>query len=339
MEWMSSQADSERDRFRELEAGRWNRSLTLSARKKPCAQTKELLRSRSDWRSRDNLRRFAMPRQRWIVLPLVVSVTTVAAASREDGDRAPKWSVMKTPFYQIYHVPDHEADAKKARTHLNNAIEGLKKEFEGQPVNKLLADIDCKVYLHPKATDSVSEGLATLRTEVNNDKKFVATIDWLTLSAFRKDFRNSIGEPGGEDYFAKVLVHEYATILLERITRAKAKGWRYYDAQHWFVQGYEEYLGLTQSTPHNRKEVLAKYVALQKDDPRRVRIGFGIGVRDDYIDGAVLVHFMHETFGKKKVQAILTSEADTFEAAVGPALGVGSEEFGRRWEAWRKKLP
>jgi hypothetical protein len=48
---------------------------------------------------------------------------------------------------------------------------------------------------------------------------------------------------------------------------------------------------------------------------------------------------MHETFGKEKVHAILTSEADTFEAAAGPALGVSVEEFGRRWEKWRKKLP
>jgi hypothetical protein len=48
---------------------------------------------------------------------------------------------------------------------------------------------------------------------------------------------------------------------------------------------------------------------------------------------------MHETFGKDKVQAILTSDAPTFEAAAGPALGVTLEEFRRRWEEWRAKLP
>jgi hypothetical protein len=177
-----------------------------------------------------------------------------------------------------------------------------------------------------------------LRTEVVGGK-YRATIDWLTPSGFRPGFRNSLGEPGGEDYFAKVLVHEYATILLERITRSRAKGWRFYDAPAWFVQGYEEYLGLTHSTPHNRKVVLPKYLALVKKDPHRVRIGFGLGVKDPYLDGAVLLHFMHETFGKAKVQAILTSEAATFEKAAGPALGVTLEEFGRRWERWRKKLP
>src|SRR5262249_13555685 len=159
-----------------------------------------------------------------------------------------------------------------------------------------------------------------------------------TRSEFRADFRNSIGEPAGDDYFAKVLVHEYATILLERITRAKPRGWPFYDAPSWFVQGYEEYLGLTHSTPRNRNVVLPKYIALQQRNPHRVRIGFGIGVKDDYLDGAVLLHFMHEKFGADKVQAILTSEAATFEKAAGPALGVTLGEFGRLWEEWRSSL-
>jgi hypothetical protein len=260
------------------------------------------------------------------------------ALSAAEPDKAPKWAVIKTPYYQLHYDPAFEADAKKAQAHLDRAVEALKKEFPGQPADKLLRDADCKIYLHPKPTDNASEGLASLRTGVSGDR-FVATIDWLTLSAFRPGFRNSVGEPGGEDYFAKVLVHEYATILLEQITRAKGKGWGLYEAPGWFVQGYEEYLGLTLSTPHNRKAVLAKYLALQKDDAKRVRIGFGIAVRDDYIDGASLVHFLHETFGREKVQAILTSRAPTFEAAAGPALGVTVEELGRRWEEWRRKLP
>jgi hypothetical protein len=192
--------------------------------------------------------------------------------------------------------------------------------------------------MHSKSNERASEGLTGLRTEAGRNK-FLATIDWLTPSVFRTDFRNSIGEPPGEDYFAKVLVHEYATILLERITRTKAKGWRFYDAPGWFVQGYEEYLGLTHSTPGNRTRVLPKYLALQEHDAQRVRIGFGIGVRDDYLDGAAILQFMHETFGKERVLAILTSEAPTFEAAAGTALGVSVEEFGRRWKEWRKQLP
>jgi hypothetical protein len=254
---------------------------------------------------------------------------------KAEAAKTPKWTVSSTRYYQLHHDPARAADAKKARDILNRAIESLQKAFRGHAPEKLLREADCQIYLHPKSNDQASDGLASLRTEVSGGK-YLARIDWLTPSAFRADFRNSIGEPAGEDYFAKVLVHEYGTILLERITRAKPRGWRFYDAPPWFVQGYEEYLGLTHSTPHNRTVVLPKCIALQRD-PDRVRIGFGIGVKDDYVDGAVLLHFMHETFGAAKVQAILTSEATTFEKAAGPALGVTLDEFGRRWEEWRSR--
>jgi hypothetical protein len=259
-------------------------------------------------------------------------------AEQAPADKAPDWSITKTPHYHLYFARPHAKDAEGVRERLDGLIASLKKEFAGHPVDKLLRGIDCKIYLYPKPNEKASEGLATLQTGVTKGA-YIATIHLLTPSAFRPGFRNSIGEPGGKDYFAKVLTHEYATILLERITRAKPKGWRFYDAPDWFVQGYEEYLGLTQSTPHNRKVVLAKYLALQRKDTNRIRIGFGIGVKDPYIDGAVLLHFMHETFGKEKIQAILTSETATFEAAAGPALGVSLEKFQQRWEQWRKKLP
>jgi RNA polymerase sigma factor (sigma-70 family) len=252
--------------------------------------------------------------------------------------QGPAWAVVKTPFYHLHYDRAHKKDADLAHERLGKLIEVLRKEFAGHPVDKLLQGIDCNIYLYPKANAKASEGMALLQTGVQKDT-YVATIHLLTPSVFRPDFRNSVGEPGGEDYFAKLLSHEYGTILLERITRARPKGWRFYDAPSWFVQGYEEYLGLTLSTPHNREVVLPKYLAFQKKDARRVRIGFGIAVRDVYIDGAALLHFMHEAFGKEKVQAILASDADTFEAAAGPALGVSVEEFQRRWEEWRKKLP
>jgi hypothetical protein len=272
-----------------------------------------------------------------MTLVLLAALTGWPAAALLAAD-APDVRVIRTPFYRLHHDAGNEADARKAREVLDDLIKALGKEFAGQKVDDLLRGIDCDIYLHAKPTDDISEGSASLESGVK-DGKYVATIRLLTPSAFRPGFRSSIGEPGGDDYFAKVLVHEYATILLERATRAKDKGWRFYDAPGWFVQGYEEYLGLTLSTPHNRNDVLAKYLALQKGDPLRVRIGFGVGVKDPYLDGAVLLHFMHEAFGKDKVQAILTSDAPTFEAAAGPALGVTLEEFRRRWEEWRAKLP
>jgi hypothetical protein len=102
------------------------------------------------------------------------------------------------------------------------------------------------------------------------------------------------------------------------------------------VDGYEEYLGLTLSSPRNRTAVLGKYLALHKADPDRVAFDFGVSVKDDYLDGAVLLLFMHETFGKERVHAVLTSEERGFGKAMTSALGVSLEEFQKRWNGWLK---
>jgi hypothetical protein len=83
--------------------------------------------------------------------------------------------------------------------------------------------------------------------------------------------------------------------------------------------------------------VLAKYLAMHKDDPDRIDFDFGVNVKDEYIDGALLLLFMHETFGKERVHAILSSEERRFGRAMVSALGVGLDEFENRWEKWLKK--
>jgi hypothetical protein len=251
------------------------------------------------------------------------------------GNAAPEmepWAVLKTDYYQIMYRPEHVKDAKKVKSLLDAARAALKNEFSDSPVEQLLR-VDCKVYLHPKPNDRASETTAAIYTAVGGDK-YSAVIDLLTLSAYHPKYRSNVGEPPGEDYYAKLVVHEYSTILLDRITGIKKTGWRFFSAPRWFVDGYEEYLGLTQSSPHNRDSVLAKYLALHKQNANRIDFEFGIHVEDPYIDGAILLLFMHETFGSKRVQAILTNKEPRFGKAVTAALGVGLNEFRQSWEKW-----
>jgi hypothetical protein len=91
------------------------------------------------------------------------------------------------------------------------------------------------------------------------------------------------------------------------------------------------------SSARNRKEFVEKYLAMHKKTPARVSFDFGIGVEDDYIDGALLLLFMHETFGRKRVQAVLTSQEPRFGTAMAGELGIGLEEFKKRWDEWLKK--
>ncbi|HEY8505798.1 MAG TPA: hypothetical protein VIL46_14530 [Gemmataceae bacterium] len=250
-------------------------------------------------------------------------------------DNPAQWSVYSTDHYQLLYHPANEADARKVKGFLDAGVASLKKEFAEFPVDDLLR-VNCRIFLHPGRTDRASEYQATITTGRENGK-YYAVIDLLTPSAYGPNYRSNVNEPAGDDYFSKLVMHEYSTILLEQLTRSKKAGWTYFSAPRWWVDGYEEYLALMHSTPRNRNEVLRKYLAVHKGDPDRIAFDYGIGVKDDYIDGALLLLFMHETFGKEKVHAVLASEAPWFGKAMASALGVGLDEFKKRWDEWLKQ--
>lgn len=267
---------------------------------------------------------------------LVFAQPTYADDPTDPG--AAEWSTLETPYYRLRFAADKKSDADQIRGHLDRTIEALKKEFAAVNAEELLRGVDCQITLHTKPNARANEGLANISCGVV-DGKYKAEMDLLTPSAYGKGALSSVGEPKGDDYQAKLVAHEYSSILLDRITRSKAAGWRFFSAPAWFVQGYEEYAGLMCSSHHNREVVRGKYLKHHKDDPRRVGIGFGVGVRDTYIDGATLLLFMNEAFGRDRVQAILASEKPTFEEAVPAALGVNLEEFANRWKEWCRNLP
>jgi hypothetical protein len=274
------------------------------------------------------------PIRRLSVLLAAALMIVSTGFARTDEKPAP-WSISKNEKYQLFYNPEREKDAKKVQGFLDAGIASLKKEFADFPVDDLLR-VDPVIYLHPKATDKASERTALITTGVDKGK-YYAVIDLLTLSAYDPNYRNNINQPADDDYFHKLVMHEYSTILLERITRSKKAGWTFFGAPRWFIDGYEEYLGITCSAPGNRKEFMEKYLAMHRKTPARVSFDFGIEVENEYIDGALLLLFMHETFGKKRVQAILTSAEPRFGTAMARELGVNLEEFKKRWDGWLKK--
>ena len=132
-----------------------------------------------------------------------------------------------------------------------------------------------------------------------------------------------------------MLGHEYSTILLDRLTSAKASGWRFFAAPPWFVQGYEEYLGAAVLRTPTRDAVLSAFVR-QHADPGRVQFHPQLTVKDSYVDGAVLLHFLHEEFGGDRVRAVLDSTQAKFDEALATALGEPMVRIEARWKAWRE---
>lgn len=202
----------------------------------------------------------------------------------------------------------------------------------------VLKNADINVYLPPTPTDKAGRDLATIQSGVR-DGNYYADLHILSPSTIIGDCCTNVGEYFDANYVAKTLAHEFSSILLDNTTRQKEKGWSFYSAPSWFVQGYEEYLGLTQSTDHTLNITLEKYKQTLRQSPTNIYVGeFGIDTQDVYIDGALLVLFLHETFGKEKVQAVLASPKRTFFGAFETELGVTFDELAQRWNEWLETL-
>jgi hypothetical protein len=254
------------------------------------------------------------------------------------------WSTIQTANFTIYFHKDFAEDAQKARTYLERTIDALRQEFAEHSPEKILDKIDCHFYLQPEPNELAFDGQSLCRTRGLSDGTVHSELHFLTRGRYRPDSLNSVGEPKAADHtFHRYIVHEYASIWLGIISRDKKKGWRVNgnDAPNWFWQGYQEYLGMTLSTPHSRTVTFAKYMAAVKNDPDSVLLARGhkdktlrIVVQRDYTDGFALLAFMHDRFGRKAVQSILTSQQETFWQAMNDAFGVEAEKFYEDYQSW-----
>ena len=274
----------------------------------------------------------------------LIGVVFAAGRVRAETERS-GWATMKVDGgVTIYYAPALAADAEKAKAYLGEAVRSLSEEFEAHDPRTIPTRIDCHFYLHPEPNDQAAESSSNCITKYLAGGKVYAELHFLTPGRVRPESMNSAGEPRGADHtFFRYIVHEYGSIWLGLIVRDKAKGWRTNgkDAPNWFWQGYQEYLGMTRSSLHSRSVTFGKYMAIVQADPDRVMVGYGykdkvprIIVRNDYIDGFAVVAFMHERFGKRAVQGILTSEAETFGEAMREAVGMNTGQFYETFQRW-----
>jgi hypothetical protein len=251
-------------------------------------------------------------------------------------------STIKTENFTIYYRKDFADDAQKAKTYLNNTIESMVKEFSDYEPEKILKKVDCYVYLYPEPNEKANDGTSRCITWGLDNGRRHAELHFLTPAVYSPNSMDSIGELKKEDhYFFRYIVHEYSSIFLGVITRSKSKGWSEDDAPNWFVQGYEEYLGMTLSSEHSRTVTFSKYMDVVKKDPDQVMIAHGykdksprIVVQRDYTDGFALLAFMHHQFGKKAVQRILVSEKATFWEAMKDSFQMDTREFYEKYQEW-----
>ena len=251
-------------------------------------------------------------------------------------DASSEWQTARSAGYKLHYGQGKAADAAVIGTFFETAYARIAREFQKHRPSDLLEGIELDVYLHPEAGEMASTEHATMTSNLQKDG-YKAAIHMLTPAAYGN------GDPGSpqgaekKDYLFKQVVHEVSAVYVQRLILGKPKGWRYDQAAPWFLQGYDEYL----AGIHGRRAedaTLSTYREQIRRDPGRVRIGASIRVRDPYADGAVVVEFLHDSFGRDAVQNIWLSPEPTFDQALLSALNTSSADLQTRWRTWLNKL-
>lgn len=57
-------------------------------------------------------------------------------------------------------------------------------------------------------------------------------------------------------------------------------------------------------------------------------------VCDPYVQGAMIIRFIVDTYGFEKIKGLLHNDAETFEQALREVLNMDSAQLGERWQQW-----
>ena len=262
---------------------------------------------------------------------LTLLVAAAAAGWFLPGDATPKWQTARTSDFDLHFGRGLDSDARELVAFLKTAYARIADEFRAHRPDDLLEGVELDVYLHPEPGQLASEQHATMRSNLRKNG-YKAEIHMLTLAAYS----DGAGKPSerDKDYVFRQVVHEVAAVHVQRLILGKPTGWRYDQAAPWFLQGYDEYLSGIYGR-RSQDKTLKAYRDRIRFDRDRVRFKNGIQVRNPYSDGAVLVKFLHDSFGRDAVQNIWLSPEPTFELALLKTLGTDYADLESRWHTWQ----
>jgi hypothetical protein len=239
---------------------------------------------------------------------------------------------LTTKYCLVDYNDDQARDAAELAGFVDHSLDAMAAALSPTP-HTLTDDLACTVFqIRSPVPRIASDSLARARTP-NTGREIQVYL--LARSAYSPLGRTLVGTARDEAYQSHIVAHELSTVLFERVTRDKGRGWFFHDAPAWFTQGCEEYFSLVYSAPQNRA-VLAQYIDRVRNGPQEVRFdGAGaLTVRDNYVGGAVLVAFMHQTYGAERVRALLESAKATFVEAFADVIEPDRRVLAAKFDAW-----
>jgi hypothetical protein len=245
---------------------------------------------------------------------------------------------LKAPWGSVFFPGDLEADATRVARWTADAIDILRAAFREDVPAAVWQGARLSVELHDERgrfpvgnaeiVTSWEEGVCTAR------------VGFLAPLHHAGTWTEGSGEPFGEAYFRKLLVHEFASVALEATTyRKPGGGWTIYDAPPWFVHGLEERLALVLATPGGGRKGLAHLRGMARREPERAGVEEGVlRLRDPYVDGTVFVDFLATrgtaAGGKDAIRSLLLSPRPGFAAAFEEVFGATPAALLPEFRAW-----
>ena len=261
----------------------------------------------------------------------MIIITTVAlmCACSMNETNIHAWRPASYNGFDIYSIGELQADREQIARLTNDAIGQLLSHFSVDRVTWLnCTELDIFVYESPNS--DAGPGFATVRT-TRSRGKVIAEFHVLAPSRHPISLGSNVGLPFDEAYFTKLVTHEVSTVVLELVATMDGAERSIYHAPSWFVQGYQEYLGLHLPGAKS-SQILNAYYAHAKENPEHVQLS--LSVDDDYIDGAFVVEFLHSQFGSNAIRRILVSEKQDFWAALQDETGLTAASLVRAYELW-----
>lgn len=244
-----------------------------------------------------------------------------------------QWKVLRTENYNLHYAEGQRADAQKVNSYLKTAYSRLATEFSSQDPATLLDGVKPDVYLHPTPNDDASDVHASMDSNMHPQRgEYQSQIHLLTPSAYPDRPGRSTSDV--DDAVFRQVVHEVTAVHVQRLSLDKPEGWKYDGAASWFLQGYDEYVSGVHGPTDDK--MLQRYRGDIRNDPSRVefRPDGTIHTQNPYADGAALVHFLHDSFGRDAVQDIWVSSEPTFNQALQKSLNTTPQELQQRWQDW-----
>lgn len=242
--------------------------------------------------------------------------------------------VIATRYCDVEYTAGSREDAKVLASIAERAAQAVEREltFAHTP----FAGIACRIHQHGVPDEIAGDGhSSSQRFDVSGE--YSADMHFLALSMHSPTATTSAGMPMDGDYLAKIVFAEFASIALDRGMKQKKQGFRLADAPSWFRAGYPEYLAMTLSSSRYRTLVLPKYIAAVRAEPSRIKFGVELEVKARWNDGAVLLAFLHDTYGKRKVQACIQSDKPSFDEAFRATFGISLAAMEPAFGAWLAK--